>query len=170
MDDPTARALAVLEPHQRKAIEALPEYEREIAEGLALWLAGHSLRRASEISGCTYGTLRNRQIKLGLTEDDRNKNLETLEPLFNAIANEAARQQLEALYEGEYKPSQLPIVMGVAADKLYKGAQLRQGQPERRDPLGDLLERAKGRITRVSLNLEYDDETIDVTPDRESNE
>ena len=164
-DDPKdilAAAIATLPEEQQASIQAMPEKERRMAHAIALWGCGHSLRFAAGNAGVPTKTLHNTIQRHELARD---KTLERLEPLYDQIAQEGARQQIEALYEGEFKPSQLPVVTGIAADKLVKMAELRRTHTDRPNQLADFFEQlAKRGVKRVSLDIETEDPAIDVTP------
>lgn len=105
-------------PEEQSALQALPDRQRRIVHGLALWRGGWSIRAAARECGTPPSTLHDhtRSDAIGRTTDVR----ALVEPLTLKIALEAGQQTLEALHEGSIPPQTLPIVFGVAVDKLSR--------------------------------------------------
>ncbi len=156
----------------QKALAQMPPEKAAIAEGIALRLQGYSYRKAAEIAGCNHETLRRNVQKLGVSERDINQMVRDGAALAYEITDEAGRQTIEALQEGRLKDSQLPIVYGIAMDKLtriqaqYRGEAAAGALEAVISKLSDALD---GKT--VSLTIEPappDAEAIDVTPEEES--
>lgn len=148
---PVPDLTAVLNDEERRQILSLPEKEQRYLYGIALWLNRHSLREAARLSGIRdHTSLLYRIRKLHLNDFQRNHIAEKVGDMAGAIADEAGRQTLEKLHEGTFSDAQLPVIYGIATDKLVKAAQI--GQPkdtggELHKVLEMLQEQGGGQVT-----------------------
>ena len=100
----------------------IPLNDPNIAKALALWQQGHSIRGAAAQCGVHHVTLFRRVRDLKQREPQNERQEIALAALreARAIQLEAGRQTLELLQAGEIKPSQVPIVWGIASDKISR--------------------------------------------------
>jgi hypothetical protein len=142
--DPEFRAYQKLTGIEKRKLKKLHPWEKKKLRGLALWRAGDSCAEAArkvKMNAKTLQTLTKRD------QEGRDDVRAIIQPLAVEIAMESGRQTLEALHAGEVKPTQLPVVFGIATDKLERLNRM-QAQAAQ-SPLGQLMEmlHAGGKVT-----------------------
>lgn len=144
-------------------LAAMPEVKRRICHGIALWLGGWSIRSAAKEAGCSSSALHRNLHKIEPSPFDLRANVaEAALPLALAINEESGRQLAEALDQGEIKPSQLPVVWGISADKLVAIQKTRQEKAPA-DGLEALLAKL-GDGEALELRVHRQPPAVDVTP------
>jgi lambda repressor-like predicted transcriptional regulator len=148
----------------------LPMFERRLAYGIALRQNGYSYRAAAEESGCNESTLWNRCKQL--SQPDMEGMISDAIGMAHDIMQESGRQTHEALREGRISDQQLPIVYGIATDKISRLSTAMKGA-QTRDGLGEVLGRLANALgdSKVELTIEpaaVDAKAIDVTPSGDS--
>lgn len=145
--DPDFAAYKLLSTRDKRLLRRmrkLPAWEKKKLQGLALWRAGWSAAAAARKVGMKPSTL---QRLTSMDREGRQDVQELVKPLAVEIALESGRQTLEALHEGQVKPTQLPVVFGIATDKIERLG--RMATQAEQSPLGQLMEmlHAGGKVT-----------------------
>ena len=158
-------SLEQLDPEQIRELEALPPRELNATHGIALWLNGYSLRGAARESGCPTSTLRLKIERSGTTKDDRAQIADIAVAHASTIEYESFRQLRDALHDGDISPGQLPVVWGIAQDKIARHL-THAKNPDKSDAVADLIAKLHnqgGGKATVSVEVEST-RTIDVEP------
>jgi hypothetical protein len=124
--------------------EELPEFERRLAYGMSLRANGYSIRKASEMAEVAPRTLYDRWKRAGLPNPDMNRIMREAVLMAHEIVQESGKQTHELLIDGEVSTQQVPIVYGIASDKIS-----RLGQVARSAVSSNVLGTALGRLADV---------------------
>lgn len=156
-------SLDQLDPEQIRQLQALPEPKQKLAHGVALWLNGYSIRGSAREAGCPAETLRLAIGRFGAAKDARAQIAEIAVDHASTIEDESFRQLRDALHDGDISPCQLPVVWGIAQDKIARHL-THAKNPDKADAVADLIQRLHnqgGGEATVSVKIEPG-RTIDV--------
>ena len=158
--------LAELMPELPAKIRVLEPRQQKLVMGHALWKYGrYSLRKAAALVGlehhqrlCDY----NRKMARQEGAEGRMDEAEAL--AFEAVQH-AWRQMNQHLADETYDKGSLPVIAGIAFDKLTKGQQIRKPAPP--DVLSELLQKLGSDGGSVEVTVKPNASAIDVTPEPE---